>query len=115
MVPEDRSRPAGPSIRLAVAVFKAQHAGGAPPLLLLGGGPGSAVLNIHAPTISGSLAHDLTAGRDLIMFDQRGAGFSQPSLACQELIAEGRRFQHRLDDTAAVLAALRDYTSMHEG
>jgi acyl-CoA synthetase (NDP forming) len=33
----------------------------------------------------------------------------------QELIAEGRRFQHRLDDTAAVLAALRDYASMHEG
>ena len=32
----------------------------------------------------------------------------------QELIAEGRRFQHRLDDTAAVLAALRDYASMHE-
>jgi len=33
----------------------------------------------------------------------------------QELIAEGLRFQHRLDDTAAVLAALRDYASMHEG
>ena len=31
----------------------------------------------------------------------------------QELIAEGRRFQHRLDDAAAVLAALRDYASMH--
>ena len=33
----------------------------------------------------------------------------------QELIAEGLRFQHRLDDTAAVLAALRDYARMHEG
>jgi acyl-CoA synthetase (NDP forming) len=32
----------------------------------------------------------------------------------QELIAEGRRFQHRLDDTAAVLAALRGYASMQE-
>jgi hypothetical protein len=31
------------------------------------------------------------------------------------LIAEGLRFQHRLDDTAAVLAALRDYARMHEG
>jgi acyl-CoA synthetase (NDP forming) len=31
----------------------------------------------------------------------------------QELIVEGLRFQHRLDDTAAVLAALRDYASMH--
>jgi acetyltransferase len=33
----------------------------------------------------------------------------------QELIAEGLRFQHRLDDTAAVLAALRDYARLHEG
>jgi hypothetical protein len=33
----------------------------------------------------------------------------------QELIAEGLRFQHRLDDTAAVLAALRDYASLHQG
>jgi acyl-CoA synthetase (NDP forming) len=33
----------------------------------------------------------------------------------QELIAEGRRFQHRLDDTAAVLAALRDYATFHGG
>ena len=32
----------------------------------------------------------------------------------QELIAEGLRFQHRLDDAAAVLAALRDYASMQE-
>jgi acyl-CoA synthetase (NDP forming) len=29
----------------------------------------------------------------------------------QELIAEGRRFQHRVDDTAAVLAALRNYAT----
>ena len=33
----------------------------------------------------------------------------------QELIAEGLRFQHRLDDAAAVLAALRDYASLHAG
>jgi len=33
----------------------------------------------------------------------------------QELIAEGLRFQHRLDDAAAVLAALRDYACLHEG
>ena len=33
----------------------------------------------------------------------------------QELIAEGLRFQHRLDDAAAVLAALGDYARLHEG
>jgi hypothetical protein len=31
----------------------------------------------------------------------------------QELIAEGLRFQHRLDDAAAVLAAPRDYASLY--
>jgi acyl-CoA synthetase (NDP forming) len=33
----------------------------------------------------------------------------------QELIAEGLRFQYRLDDTAAVLATLRDYATFHGG
>jgi acetyltransferase len=33
----------------------------------------------------------------------------------RELIDEGLRFQHRLDDTAAVLAALRSYSRLHEG
>ncbi len=85
MVPEERGGPAGPPIRLAVAVFKARNAASAPPLLFLGGGPGTTVLDRFGPVITGSLAHDLTAGHDLILFDQRGLGFSQPSLACQEL------------------------------
>jgi acyl-CoA synthetase (NDP forming) len=33
----------------------------------------------------------------------------------QELIAEGLRFQHRLDDAAAILAALCDYANMYAG
>jgi hypothetical protein len=33
----------------------------------------------------------------------------------RELIDEGLRLQHRLDDTAAVLAALRSYTRLHAG
>jgi acyl-CoA synthetase (NDP forming) len=35
------------------------------------------------------------------------------SQVVQELIPEGIRFQHRLDDAAAVMAALYDYTTMH--
>jgi hypothetical protein len=34
------------------------------------------------------------------------------SQVVQELIPEGIRFQHRLDDAAAVMAALYDYTTM---
>lgn len=35
------------------------------------------------------------------------------SQVVRDLAAEGIRFQHRLDDTAAVLAALHDYATMH--
>ena len=36
------------------------------------------------------------------------------SQVIQEMMAEGVRFQHRLDDVSAVLAALWDYTDMHD-
>jgi acyl-CoA synthetase (NDP forming) len=35
------------------------------------------------------------------------------SQVVRDMIAEGLRFQHRLDDVAAVLAALHDYATMH--
>jgi acyl-CoA synthetase (NDP forming) len=38
---------------------------------------------------------------------------AQESQAVLEMMHEGVRFQHRLDDVAAVLAALYDYASMH--
>ncbi|MGD9891437.1 MAG: alpha/beta fold hydrolase [Dehalococcoidia bacterium] len=86
-VPEDRTQHRGSTIRLAVAIFRARDSSrAAPPLLFLGGGPGTAVLSGFAPSITGQLAADLTARRDLVLIDQRGVGFSQPSLACQELI-----------------------------
>ncbi|HEX5165953.1 MAG TPA: alpha/beta fold hydrolase, partial [Thermomicrobiales bacterium] len=84
-VPEMRGAHAGQTIRLAVAVFKAQDTASSPPLIFLGGGPGSAILGSFGPVITESLAEGLTADHDLILFDQRGAGFSQPSLACQEM------------------------------
>ena len=85
LVPENRSRPEGNWIRLAVAIFKSSTVATRPPLLLLGGGPGTVVLDTFGPIISGALAHDFTAGRDLVMFDQRGVGYSQPALNCPEL------------------------------
>ena len=84
-VPENRMRPHGRWIKLAVAIFKASVVPTRPPLIFLGGGPGSFVLEGFGPRVSGSLARDLTAGRDFVMFDQRGVGFSEPALDCQEL------------------------------
>lgn len=84
-VPENRAHPDGRWIRLAVAVYRAPEVPTRPPLIFLGGGPGSFVLEGFGPRVSGSLARDLTAGRDFVMFDQRGVGFSEPALDCQEL------------------------------
>jgi pimeloyl-ACP methyl ester carboxylesterase len=79
-VPEDWSHPQGPSIRLAVAIFKTVNSHAAPdPVVSLGGGPGQAFLKTMGPTYN---AGNLLPNRDLILFDQRGAGYSQPSLRC---------------------------------
>jgi hypothetical protein len=48
-------------IRLAVAIFKSSTVATRPPLLLLGGGPGTVVLDTFGPIISGALARDFTA------------------------------------------------------
>jgi pimeloyl-ACP methyl ester carboxylesterase len=80
VVPEDRSQPQGPTIRLAVAIFKTSSPHPAPdPVLVLGGGPGIALLENQGP---GYNAGNLPSNRDLILLDQRGAGYSQPSLRC---------------------------------
>jgi pimeloyl-ACP methyl ester carboxylesterase len=86
LVPENRARPEGNWLRLAVAVFKSRTVVTRPSLIFLGGGPGTFVLERFGPWVSGARARDLTADRDFVMFDQRGVGFSQPSLYCQELV-----------------------------
>ena len=85
VVPEDHGRPHGPTIRLAVAVFKAAHP--APdPVIYLEGGPGSPVLETLGPLLTTrDIASIWPLDRDLILFDQRGSGSSQPSLACTEV------------------------------
>lgn len=92
-VPEDRTKPAGGMIRLALAVFAAPDAApGEPPLIWLDGGPGGASVEQIASLIVGPIGQltlpggrSLVAGRDLVLLDQRGTGHSRPSLACSEL------------------------------
>lgn len=87
-VPEDRKQ-AGDGrdwLRLAVAVIKSAADNPEPdPLVYLSGGPGEfAVVGTEfaAETFRPVLAH-----RDVIVFDQRGVGFSAPSLDCPEAAA----------------------------
>lgn len=89
-VPEDRSREDSPRIQIQVAIIKTDNPNPAPdPVLYLDGGPGGNTLEM----ISGyAMAFaDLRETRDLILFDQRGVGYSTPSLNCPE--AENRWVQ----------------------
>ena len=53
VVPEDRSHVPGPTIRLAVAIFKTPSSNPASdPVLELGGGPGNALLENQGPTFT---------------------------------------------------------------
>ncbi|MFN2144859.1 MAG: alpha/beta hydrolase [Anaerolineales bacterium] len=81
-VPEDHTNSSSPTIYLAVATIHASSANpGSIPLIYLEGGPGGSALD-GAEMLW--LNSRLTADRDVILIDQRGTGYSQPSLNCTE-------------------------------
>lgn len=99
IVPEDRANPQR-TIRLHVAVVSSHTATPAPdPVIFLDGGPGGFTLAGAERLIA---LHDVVLReRDLILFDQRGVGYSEPSLDCPEL-EEARltNIEKSLDDAA---------------
>ncbi len=83
-VPEDWATASG-EITLSVAVFPSTaESPTVDPVVFLDGGPGSNALEA-ALFRAADLIEPLRADRDLVMFDQRGAGLSDPELACPEL------------------------------
>jgi len=87
IVPENRSDPDGAEVLLHVAVFPATSPNPEPdPIVYLEGGPGGHTL--EALQFSYTTSYEpLLTNRDLILFDQRGVGFSEPALDCPELRA----------------------------
>jgi len=82
VVPENRSKPNGRTIRLAVAIVPAASAARQPdPVVFMTGGPG-AVAILDAPDL---IAAGINRDRDLIILGQRGSLFSEPDLNCHEL------------------------------
>lgn len=121
-VPEQRNpapdSPASRMIQLAVAIF--HPPGGAlhkDPVIFLSGGPGASALEPMQYQFEVMSEPVFAAGRDLVVFDQRGVGVSRPALDCPayddlalELIdrqVDGRPIQ---DDevTGLVMDALGD-------
>jgi len=83
-VPEDRSHPEGPTIRLHVAIFRTDSDNPAPdPVVYLAGGPGEQALETM-PLLFNLRFAPFLANRDFIVFDQRGTGYSEPALDCPE-------------------------------
>ena len=79
---EARSDPDSAKIYLAVAIIGARNGDPLPdPVIYLDGGPGSGAIF----AIEDFLTHPLAENRDLILLDQRGTGFSEPSLNCYEV------------------------------
>lgn len=93
VVPEMRDHPSGRTVRLAVAVVRAKNPI-TPPLVMLHGGPGLSGLRIFLPAASSDLART----RDMVIYDQRGAGYSEPKL-CPDYGA-GEDSARRLRKTA---------------
>jgi pimeloyl-ACP methyl ester carboxylesterase len=85
IVPERYAAPDGPTIRLAVAVLYSLDPNPAPdPLVMAQGGPGGSTIDTYMSIIP--LSGRLRANRDIVMFDQRGTLYSQPSLVCPEYL-----------------------------
>jgi pimeloyl-ACP methyl ester carboxylesterase len=79
VVPEDRSRPAGRTIRLMVAKYPARSPEKRPdPVVYLAGGPG----DIAPLEVNGFIAADFIRDRDIVVMSQRGTMFSEPALTC---------------------------------
>lgn len=81
LVPLDRTRPDGPVASLQVAVLASRSERPGVPIVYLEGGPGAPAV-AYVPTWWTESA--LRGRADLIVFDQRGSGFSTPSLDCYE-------------------------------
>jgi pimeloyl-ACP methyl ester carboxylesterase len=85
-VPELHAKPGGKTIRLFVTIAKGKDvAANATPVVVLAGGPGQGGSSLLPILFNPQLPDaQLLQGRDLILLDQRGTGYSQPALTCSE-------------------------------
>ncbi len=109
-VPENHDDPQGRHIRIAYVVVQAQDTTSHHfPVIFFAGGPGG---NAIDPGLVGFLkSHPLTAKRDVILFDQRGIGYSSPlpdmSMASFNILAQNADAEKELELTRAMIADYR--------
>lgn len=84
IVPQDRQHLDERSVSLSVAIFHAHSESPLPdPVLFLDGGPGSRTLDSYTNGLH-SLLEQMNQTRDVIVFDYRGMGYSDPAMTCPE-------------------------------
>jgi len=83
VVPADRDDPDAGTVRLRFGLVAADGDAPEDPIVYLAGGPGQSAMEF-VPQAYGLLYEPLAGDRDLIILDQRGTGFSEPSLFCDE-------------------------------
>jgi pimeloyl-ACP methyl ester carboxylesterase len=82
VVPENRAKPNGRNIRLAVAIIRAMEKPAKPdPVVFMTGGPGAAAI-LDTPFL---VAADINRDRDLVIMAQRGTKYSEPTLDCPSI------------------------------
>ncbi|HVJ51632.1 MAG TPA: alpha/beta fold hydrolase [Aliidongia sp.] len=106
IVPEDWDDLSSRSLALRFVVFPGSQGDAAEPLIYVSGGPGEPA-QIDAAGIGRwwqwTSDSDWLGRRDLVVFDQRGVGLSEPDLGCPELVQVGPKLF-----TAALGAAETD-------
>jgi pimeloyl-ACP methyl ester carboxylesterase len=105
-VEENHAAPNGRTVRLPVVVIKASSGKSkADPIVFLTGGPGQAI-GADKDGIKNWWAFakfwPWMKERDLILFEQRGNGMSEPNLNCQESDDRGMEMLRSLEDKARV-------------
>lgn len=101
-VPERRDVPGSRTISLAVAIARSAAVTRVPdPLVMAQGGPGGATIDTYLNALPDVLSGPLAAGRDVVLFDQRGTGVSRPALFCPEeddLVARTAELRQTFDE-----------------
>ncbi len=106
-VPENHDDPQGRHIQIAYVVVKAQDSSRQRyPMIFFAGGPGG---NLLDPGLVWFLQnHPFSAERDVIVFDQRGIGYSSPlpdmSFASFNILAQNADAEKELELTRAMVA-----------
>jgi pimeloyl-ACP methyl ester carboxylesterase len=110
-VPENHDEPSGTAIHIAYAVVRAKdQVSEAPPMVFFSGGPGGNTLD---QGLVGFLkSHPFLKERDIILFDQRGIGYSSalPDMSYDSfgILARDASAAEELDLTRAMIEQYRD-------